>query len=487
MDNSIPTNIQASQVEESLIEIFSRKASEIIGEDNVSSGQADLLSTCRDFWPVNNIWMLEGLMPALPQLVVWPRSTEETAALLKLANELKVPVIPYGEGSGTLGGVVPIYGGIMFDLKKMNRICSIDEESLMVTVQSGMNGALYEEYLNREGYTGGHFPQSLRCSSVGGWLACRAAGQFSTRYGKIEDIAVALEAVLPDGTVFSGRSVPRTATGPRIDQLFLGSEGIFGIITTATLRIWPLPEKRHMVTYTFENLEQALNAIRLIMRSGVRPAVVRLYDAQETGHHFSELGDKRCGLILLIEGNRQIVDAEVAVVNEIALNHGAVDEGPEHVEHWLKKRFDVSVASTLFQKGAVLDTIEVSANWHNAHSTYLAMQKALMAVEGTMLASGHYSHVYPDGAALYLTTVGFPGDDKLGFYKRIWQAAMEACLAEGAAISHHHGIGLHRGLWMKEEHGAGLDVLRRIKQALDPMGIMNPGKLGLEEVTTWQK
>lgn len=479
--------IQESRVEQSIIDDFARGAVKLVGEENVSAGEADLLSTCRDFWPVNNIWMLEGLVPALPQLVVWPGSTEEAAALLKLANELNVPVIPYGEGSGTLGGVVPIRGGVMLDLKKMNKVRSIDKESLMVDVECGMNGALYEEYLNRKGYTGGHFPQSLRCSSVGGWLACRAAGQFSTRYGKIEDIAVALEAVLPDGTIFSGRSVPRTATGPRVDQLFLGSEGIFGIITSATLRIWPLPEKRHMVTYTFESMEESLNAIRLVMHSGARPAVVRLYDAQETGHHFPELGDKRCGLILLIEGNRQIVDAEAAVVETIAMNHGAIEEGPEHVEHWLKKRFDVSVASTLFQKGAVLDTIEVSANWHNAHSTYLAMQKALMAVEGTMLASGHYSHVYPDGAALYLTTVGFPGEDKLGFYKRIWQAAMEACLAEGAAISHHHGIGLHRGLWMKEEHGAGLDVLRRIKQALDPKGIMNPGKLGLAEVSTWQK
>ncbi|MFU8795425.1 MAG: FAD-binding oxidoreductase [Dethiobacteria bacterium] len=487
MNDSISTTIQESRVEQSLIEKFSRKASAIIGEDNVSSDQADLLSTCRDFWPVNSIWMLEGSMPALPQLVVWPCSTEDAAALLKLANELKVAVIPYGEGSGTMGGVVPIYGGVMIDLKKMNRIRSIDKESLMVNVECGMNGALYEENLNREGYTGGHFPQSLRCSSVGGWLACRAAGQFSTRYGKIEDIAVTLEAVLPDGTIFSGRSVPRTATGPRVDQLFLGSEGIFGIITAATLRIWPLPEKRHMVTYTFENLEESLQAIRLVMHSGARPAVVRLYDAQETGHHFPELGDKRCGLILLIEGNSKIVDAEAAVIEKIAMAHGAIEEGPTHVEHWLKKRFDVSVASTLFQKGAVLDTIEVSANWHNAHSTYIAMQQALMAVEGTMLASGHYSHVYPDGAALYLTTVGFPGDDKIGFYKRIWQAAMEACLAEGAAISHHHGIGLHRGLWMKDEHGAGLEVLRSIKKALDPNNIMNPGKLGLAEVSTWQK
>ena len=487
MSDSIDTILQESCQDQVLIDDYAREATKIVGSENVSINQADLLSTCRDYWPVNNIWMLEGAVPALPQLVVWPRSTAEVSGLLAMANDKKIPVIPYGEGSGTLGGVIPLRGGIMLDLKKMNRIRTLDEENLMATVECGLNGALYEEQLNRAGYTGGHFPQSLRCSSIGGWLACRAAGQFSTRYGKIEDITVSLEAVLPDGTIFSGRSVPRTATGPRIDHLFLGSEGTLGVITSATLRIWPLPEKRYLASYTFERHEDALETIRLFMQAGTRPAVVRLYDAQETGNHFPELGNKRCVLILLIEGNAEIVETEAAVIKKYVLARKATDTGPEHVENWLEKRFNISVASVLFQKGAVLDTIEVCTNWHNAHSTYLAMQKALLAVEGTLLASGHYSHVYPEGAALYMTTVGFPGDDKLNFYKKIWQASMEACLAEGAAISHHHGIGLHRSLWMAEEHGTGLNVLRRIKEALDPHGIMNPGKLGLEEVRTWQK
>ena len=487
MGDTMRTILQESRPEQAVIDDFAGEAAKIVGEDNVSVNRADLISTCRDYWPVNSIWMLEGAVPALPQLVVWPGNTDEVSRLLAAANERRLPVIPYGEGSGALGGAVPIRGGVMLDLKKMNRIRALDAENLMVTVESGLNGALYEEELNRAGYTGGHFPQSLRCSSVGGWLACRAAGQFSTRYGKIEDIAVSLEAVLADGTVFCGRSVPRAATGPRTDRLFLGSEGVLGVITAATLRIWPLPEKRHLSSHTFDKFEDGLEAIRLFMRAGTRPAVVRLYDARETANHFPTLGDKRCVLILLIEGSQPVVDAEKTVIEKHLLAHGAIDTGPEHAEHWLEKRFDVSAASRLFQKGAVLDTIEVSTNWHNAHSTYLAMQKALLAVEGTMLASGHYSHVYPEGAALYVTTVGFPGDDKLGYYKKIWQAAMDASIKEGAAISHHHGIGLHRGLWMAEEHGTGLDVLRRIKKALDPHGIMNPGKLGLEEVRCWQK
>lgn len=487
MDSLLETVLQMSKFEKEAIDSYASEAAAIIGSENVSANAADLLSTCRDYWPVCSIWMLEGKAPALPQLVVWPKDTAEVSRLLTLADKHKLAVIPYGEGSGTLGGTIALRGGIVMDLKKMSRIRSLDETNLMVTVESGLNGALYEEHLNRYGYTGGHFPQSLRCSSVGGWLACRAAGQFSTRYGKIEDIAVSLEAVLPDGTVFSGRSVPRTATGPRMDHLFLGSEGTLGVITAATLRIWPLPEKRHLCSYTFATIEDGLETIRLFMRAGSRPAVVRLYDAQETGNHFPELGDKRSVLILLIEGATEIVDAERAVIARYAQAHGAIESGPEQVEHWLEKRFNISVASMLFQKGAVLDTIEVTTNWHNAHSTYRAMQDALMAVPGTMLASGHYSHVYPEGAALYMTTVGFPGDNKLQFYKNIWQAAMTACINQEAAISHHHGIGLHRGLWMTDEHGQALEVLDRVKKALDPGGIMNPGKLGLGEVTTWQK
>ena len=487
MVQEIKTVLQEGRADQAAVERYYKEAEQIVGAGNVSANQADLISTCRDYWPVNNIWRAEGAVPALPQLVAWPETTAEVSALLALANREKIPVTPYGAGSGALGGVVPLKGGVTIDLKRMDKIRALDEQNLLVTAESGLNGALYEEKLNRAGYTGGHFPQSLRCSSVGGWLSCRAAGQFSTRYGKIEDMAVSLEAVLADGTVFSGRSVPRTATGPRVDHFMIGSEGTLGIITAATLRIWPRPEKRHLATYTFEKLEEGLEAIRLFMRAGTRPAVVRLYDGQETGNHFPQLGDKRCALVLLIEGNPKIVEAEAEIIKDCALARGAESAGPEHVEHWLEKRFDIGVASMLFQKGAVLDTIEVTTNWHNAHSTYRAMQDALLAVEGTMLASGHYSHVYPEGAALYVTAVGFPGNDKIDYYKKLWQAGMEACHREGAAFSHHHGVGLHRGLWMAAEHGAGLDVLKRIKAALDPQGIMNPGKLGLEEVRVWGK
>jgi alkyldihydroxyacetonephosphate synthase len=468
---------------------LAEKLRAVVGSEGVSAGGADRLATCRDYWPMGTLWFLEGKTPALPDLVVWPRSTSEVAAVLRLAGADNVPVTPYGEGSGALGGAIPLQGGIALDLKRMNRVLELDRDNLMVTVEPGLNGSRYEEYLNRRGFTGGHFPQSLRCSTVGGWAACRAAGTFSTRYGKIEDMVVSLGAVLPDGTVIRGRNLPRTATGPRVDYLFLGSEGTLGVITEITLRIWPYPEKRICSSYAFESIERALEAIRRLIRAGARPAVVRLYDSAETAHHFPdcEAAAGRAILILLFEGNSGIIDAEDQVAAGLAREEGGVAAGPEPVERWLETRFDVGIASKLYRQGAVVDTIEVSTTWTNAAPLYHAMQKAVLAVEGTALATGHYSHVYPEGTALYLTLVGFPSGDKAEYYRRLWSAAMESCLALGGAISHHHGVGLHRGPWMAQEHGAALEALRMIKEAFDPQGIMNPGKLGLGEVEKWRK
>ncbi len=484
------TVIQEKSLSDDLLHEMTSKLQKIVGEERVSVKEIDRLSTCRDFWPMASIWFMEGRFPSVPDLIVWPENTEEVSAIMALANEKGVPVTPYGEGSGTLGGSIALRGGIVLDMKKMNRVKKLDGENQMVTVEPGLNGSLYEEYLNRQGYTGGHFPQSIRCSSVGGWLACRAAGQFSTRYGKIEDMLVSLEAVLADGTVIKGRDVPRTSTGPRLDHFLLGSEGTLGIITEATLTIWPYPEKRAMSSFAFDTMDVALEAIRKIMRTGARPAVVRLYDYVETSYHFPEAeeAEDRCMLIFLIEGNEKIVDAENDICTSLAREHGGVDCGEEPVKHWLERRFNVSLASKMFRQGAVLDTIEVTSNWHNAFEIYKNMQAAMIGIEGVALASGHYSHVYPEGACLYITTMGTPPDeDKEAFYRRLWNVAMEACLSQGGAISHHHGVGLHRGQWMESEHGEGLNALRSIKKALDPKGIINPGKLGMEEAEKWPK
>ena len=260
----------------SLDDEFIKKLTDIFN-GNVSTREEDRIIYSRDYWPIALKWFLDKKLPALPQAIVWPENIEQISELIKIANEYRVPVIPYGGGSGVMGGAVPIYGGVVVDMKKMDKIVSISNDDLMVRVQTGINGMNLERWLNHNGYTLGHIPQSLYCSSLGGWLACKAAGQFSTKYGKIEDIVVAIQAVLPDGSIIESKEVPRSSTGPEVERLLIGSEGTLGIITEATLRIWPYPERREYLSFAFQSIEDALEAVRKILRRQVYPAVAREY------------------------------------------------------------------------------------------------------------------------------------------------------------------------------------------------------------------
>jgi alkyldihydroxyacetonephosphate synthase len=371
---------------------------------------------------------------------------------------------------------------LVVDLKKMNKILEVNDKSLLVKVQAGINGWRYEEALNRLGYTGGHIPQSLPSSTVGGWIACRAAGQFSTKYGKIEDLVVGIEAVMPDGKVVKSKTVPRSATGPRLEQLLLGSEGVLGIITEATLRIFPFPEKRVLLSFTFDEIEKPLEAVRKILRRGFRPAVVRIYDKAEVGlnfRNFKEIEGKNL-LLFVLEGDAKLADLEAEVVAEECRKEGGAPKSEEAVKHWLKTRFDVHLLAEMIKAGAVIDTIEVASTWDKATELYHRTIESLRAVDGTVHASGHFSHFYPDGACLYLTFGGFPTSPD-EYYWQTWGTAMETALKLGGTISHHHGVGLVRAKWIRSELGEYFEVLKKIKNAIDPLKIFNSGKLGWGE------
>ncbi len=457
---------------------------DLLGPGAVSASEIERVAVSRDFWPMGQTWFLQGKMAAIPDLVVWPRTTDEVAATLRVAQEFDVPVTPFGEGSGALGGAIPVAGGILLDLKKTNRFLHIDRENYLATVEAGLNGRIYEDTLAAAGFTGGHIRQSLPCSTIGGWLACRAAGQFSTRYGKIEDLVTGITAVLPDGRVLSNRIAPRTATGPQVWPLFLGSEGTLGVITEATLRVFPVPEKRVFASYAFSSVESGLDAIKRALHRGARPAVVRLYDDLETGRHFANVSaaEGKCLLVLIVEGDSRLVAAEEEILAEECRAAGAVGCGSEPVETWRRARFDISISSQLFRRGAIADTIEVAGGWDRIAAIYHAMSQEVGELEGTLVASGHFSHVYPDGACLYLSIAGFPPGEPAEYHQAVWEKAMDAVLRHGGAISHHHGIGFHRAPFLARERGeADLDALRLIKKAWDPKGILNPGKLGLDE------
>ncbi|MDD3492676.1 MAG: FAD-binding oxidoreductase [Candidatus Thermoplasmatota archaeon] len=443
----------------------------------LSVSEAERIIYARDYWPISLRWYLEGKVPSLPDCIVWPETTQQVKAVIDLANGERVPVVPYGEGSGVVGGAVPIRGGVVVDMRKMNAVVDIDDAGLMVRVQAGINGMNLERYLNRAGYTLGHIPQSLYCSSLGGWMACRAAGQFSTKYGKIEDMVVALEAVLADGTVIDSKPVPRSSTGPQVERLLLGSEGTLGIITEATLKIWPYPEKRALASFTFDTLDQPLEAVRRILRKNLYPAVVRIYDQHETLRHFGLKG--QCMLILLMQGDADLVELEREAAGRLCVQEGGEERGEEPVKHWLDTRFNVRESSEFTPRGFIFDTVEISVGWRRALETYRAVIEGMRSVDGVVVASGHASHFYPQGVCFYFTFGGIPPKkgSPFAFYEAVWDAIMQATVDHGGSISHHHGIGLIRDKWLPREMGDRLALLQAVKRAVDPHHIMNPGKM----------
>ena len=261
-----------------------RDLEKIVGAKRVSVKEPDLDTYSRDMWPRTLIGLrATGVSPGpRPHAVVWPENAREVAAIVRPARSLDVPIVPYGGGSGVCGGVVPVRGGITIDVKRLDQLRSVSREDMVCDVEVGINGERFERELSRRGYTFGNFPSSIYCSTVGGWIACRAAGQMSTKYGKVEDRVVGLTAVTGRGEIIDTDELHRAARGPDWNQLLLGSEGTLAVITSARLRLSTAPALRVLRGFEFESVTQGLEAIRRVMQAGLSPAVVRLYDEIDT-------------------------------------------------------------------------------------------------------------------------------------------------------------------------------------------------------------
>ena len=452
----------------------------------IESLPESLAEASRDWWPLAQRWALKGIAPRLPALVVRPDDVGQLAAVLRLANGAGVPVTPAGGRSGVCGGAIPLFGGIALDCRQLAGLYSLDVESLRCEVGAGTFGPVLEEALRQHSVTVGHLPQSMDLATVGGWVACRGAGQYSTRYGKIEDIVAGLEVVLADGRVVRTGALagagPRSATGPDLSQLFLGSEGTLGVVTAASLRLHPLASYERRAAFSFPTFSEGLHALRLALAAGACPAVARLYDETETKRSFELDGTNL--LIALDEGEPAICDAAMDVLAAKAAERGGEATDEALVARWLERRNDTSALAPLTRAGIVVDTIEVSAHWAALAPLADEVRSLLSAVPGSLAASVHESHAYLDGACLYFTFAGRgpdPEDDAwaASYYRSCWDGAMAACRRHGASISHHHGVGLLRGPYMRGALGEGFAVLAALKAALDPNGILNPGKLGL--------
>ncbi len=440
----------------------------------------ELAEASRDWWPLAMVWATDGHVGQVAGALARPADVDEVANVLRLCNDARVPVTPAAGRSSVVGGTIPVHGGVVLDLTGLSGIGEVDVTSGIVEVAAGTFGDRFEEELERvHGLTVGHWPQSMALSTVGGWLACRGAGQLSNRYGKVEDLVVGLEVVLADGTVVRTGGQPRQAVGPDLTQLFVGAEGTLGVITRAWLRAWPAPTHTARSAWGFASFSEGLDAMRRTIQRGAQTAVLRLYDGIESQRNFGV--DPSVNVLLAYdEGDAVVVDAGMVVVDQECAGADRLDDSL--VEQWFGHRNNVDALEALISKGYVVDTMEISGPWSTLDAIYEAATEAIGAVPGTMAVSAHQSHSYVTGACLYFTFgAKVEAEERDGYYTAAWDAGTRAVLANGGSLSHHHGVGLNRARFVAEALGDGLDVLATVKAALDPNGICNPGKLGLPD------
>ena len=431
----------------------------------------------RDLWPLGIMDERAGNPPP-KVLLVRPAGRDQVASVLRWATANNVAVTPVGGATGVCGAVSPQAGEIAIDMSAFDRVFEIDETNLVCRCEAGVNGYALEQQLNARGLTLGHYPSSLPGTTVGGLVATRSSGQESSRYGSIEDMVLGLAVVLPDGTYAAPRPGPRSAAGPALHQLFVGAEGGLGIVLDAVLRVHRLPEATLGRGYALADVRAGLECMRLVMQSGIRPLVMRLYDPEDSAFNGYEMGAGECALVVATAGTRKVAEAEAAEVKRLAGEARGL--GEQAWERWLAHRFDLSaerMRAFLAPAGAYLDTIELAAPWTVLPELH-ARVKAAIGVGG--LALCHFSHAYEQGCCAYFSFAGAAGteDEARATYGRAWEGAMTSALELGATITHHHGVGQARARWVGDEMGGWMRVWRAVKEGLDPEGTMNPRALG---------
>ena len=435
----------------------------------------------RDAWVMAELDTFEDTPRSIPLAVLEPASTGAVSRALALCRSLGVAVVPIGAGSGVCGAIAPDARSVALSTRRLTGLRRVDSEDLLAVFGAGTMGIEAERALTAHGLTLGHWPQSIEISTVGGWVATRASGQVSTANGSIEDLVLALEVVLGDGSVLRTRETPRAAAGPDLRQLFLGSEGTLGVVTEVTFSVRPRAATTRSQAFHFEGFQAGLEPIRRALRAGWRPPVARLYDARESRRNFRDFVPKdRALLLLLHEGPASAVAAESEALATLCRESGGIEADAAAVEQWMGHRNRVPSFRSFLEQGVVVVTIEVAATWSRIDALYRGVVDALARVPGVLSATAHSSHSYRSGTCLYFSFAAKPDDPARlrETYAACWRGAMEATLAAGGGIAHHHGIGRVRRPWLADEIGeTGVTVLRALKHALDPGALLNPGNL----------
>jgi alkyldihydroxyacetonephosphate synthase len=456
-----------------------------VGDEYVRTGDADRLGHSIDYYWVPECWHDRGGKPTPPDFVVHPANAREVAEVLKIANTHKIPVVPWGGGSGSQGGALPVYGGIALDMKRMNNVLAIDPVSMTVTAETGINAQHLEWQVEKAGYSTMHFPASISCATLGGFIAHRGTGVLSTKYGKIEDMVMSLEVVAPSGEIINTLPVPRHASGPSLTELYLGSEGTLGVVTKATLKIHPIPEARKFHAFLFKTMHDAMAAGAKIMTGRLQPCVIRLYDEAETAKLVKRvLGIDRQGAYLVFgfDGPEKIVDLQLERACAICAERASEDLGTEAGQTWWNHRYKFFYPPYMFHLPQAFGTLDTVATFSNIEKVYWAMKNVVTENFPQATFIGHFSHWYDWGCMLYARfIIDEPPQDPreaVALYNRVWDMAIRAAIREGGVINEHHGVGLKLGRIMRDLYGPAFKVLEEIKKALDPNNIMNPGKMG---------
>jgi alkyldihydroxyacetonephosphate synthase len=452
-----------------------------IGAAKVRTDDATLQERRHDYWVLNHLDDLQGRPAPKPACVVQPESVDDVVAVVDACRENGVALIPFGLGSGVCGGVVGHPDSVLLDMSTMNRTRYIDETNLLASFDAGKNGGEAEREVAKHGLTIGHWPQSVDLSSVGGWVSTRAAGQFSTGYGSIEDMVYSIDAVLPNGKVLHAGKAPRAAAGPDLRHILMGAEGTMGVVTGVTLALRRAPERCAHTAFYAKTMEAGLEAQRVIVQSGWLPVVMRQYDAAETHRNFPDHTHGDDALIIMIhEGPAAKVEAELAGVREIAEIMELAPAPEDVVAKWFEGRNHLHSWEVYLENGDIVDTVEISAPWDKIAGIYRDATQSLQLVNGIQIGSAHSSHVYRTGVNLYFTFKAHPEnpEDMTDVYNDCWRRIVESTAAGGGGIAHHHGIGRVRKNYIAHDLGdGGIALLRTLKQALDPTGFMNPGVL----------
>ena len=461
----------------------------VVGEQHVHTDDATRRLRTRGKSTPDLLRARAGDLADAPDAVVRPDGHEQVAALLGVAERHRLAVVPFGGGTSVTGGLVArrdgFAGVVSLDLVRMKRLLAVDHVSMTATLEPGLRGPEAEALLAAEGLTIGHYPQSWEHATIGGFAATRSSGQSSAGYGRFDALVVGLVVATPRGRIELG-TAPAGAAGPDLRQLFLGSEGAFGVITAVTVRVRRSPAVKRYEGWRWRTFTDGAAAMRTLAQDGLLPTVLRLSDETESAINLADPGavggDGAAGCLMITgyEGEPAAVEAKRLAVGAVLTGLGGDPAGTGPGESWAAGRFGAPyLRDALLDVGVLVETLETATFWSGVEQLYADVRAALTAALGDpALVLCHVSHVYETGCSLYFTVAAAQADDPLAQWRRAKAAASDAIRAAGATITHHHAVGTDHRPWFEQEVGPlGVAALRAVKAELDPAGILNPGVL----------